>query len=265
MESKEALAHKVSGSEFSYFDLQAYVGTTKHMGGLETTKELIELCHVGPDTYVLDVGCGVGATACYLAQQHGCRVVGVDLRPIMVDRSNERAKREGVEDGVEFRVADAQNLPFDDGLFDVVLCESVATFVRDRQRVASECARVTRPGGYVGFNEEVWVKTPPPAELVAFVRRTWEIEADVPTPDVWRGFLEAAGLEDVVVRAYPFDARRESSQVRRYRFGDMAGMLLRSLALGFRNPAFRKYMGERRHVPPGLFDYLGYGLFVGRK
>jgi len=265
MERTEALAHRVSGAEFSYFDLQAYVGTTKHMGGLETTKELVELCHVGQDTYVLDVGCGVGATACYLAQQHGCRVVGVDLRQVMVDRSNERAKREGVEDRVEFRAADAQNLPFDEALFDVVLCESVATFIRDRQRVASECARVTRPGGYVGFNEEVWVKTPPPAELVAFVRRTWEIEADVPAPDDWRGFLEAAGLQDLVVRAYPFDARRESSQVRRYRFSDMAGMLLRSLALGFRNPAFRKYMDERRHVPRNLFEYLGYGVFVGRK
>jgi ubiquinone/menaquinone biosynthesis C-methylase UbiE len=183
----------------------------------------------------------------------------------MVDRSNERASREGVASRVEFRVADAQNLPFDEASFDVVLCESVATFVRDRQRVASECARVTRPGGYVGFNEEVWVKTPPPAELVAFVRRTWEIEADVPTPEDWQGFLEAAGLKDIVVRTYTIEARRESSQVRRYRFGDMAGMLLRSLALGFRNPAFRKYMGERRRVPHNLFEYLGYGVFVGRK
>jgi SAM-dependent methyltransferase len=70
---------EVSDPEPSYFELQAYVGTTKHMGGFETTKALIELCHINKDTYVLDAGCGVGATACYLAKRYGCSVVGVDI------------------------------------------------------------------------------------------------------------------------------------------------------------------------------------------
>ena len=85
------------------------------MGGLKATRELIELCHIDKDTYILDVGCGAGATPCYLAKRHGCRVVGVDISEGMIDRSNERARREGVEDRVEFRVADAQNIPFEDG------------------------------------------------------------------------------------------------------------------------------------------------------
>ena len=60
--------------------------------------------------------------------------------------------REGVEDRVEFRVADAQNLPFDEALFDVVLCESVATFIRDRQRVASGSQVPSHPpAGSTGF------------------------------------------------------------------------------------------------------------------
>ena len=74
--------------EMSYFELQAYVGTTKHMGGFESTQELIEQCHLCKGTYVLDVGCGVGATACHLAKTYGCQVVGVDLRDSMVARSN---------------------------------------------------------------------------------------------------------------------------------------------------------------------------------
>jgi hypothetical protein len=60
--------------------------------------------------------------------------------------------REGVEDRVEFRVADAQNLPFDERLFDVALCESVATFIRDRQRVASGSPVPSHPpAGSTGF------------------------------------------------------------------------------------------------------------------
>lgn len=54
--------------ETPYFELQTYVGTTKHMGGLETTRELIELCHINKGKYVLDVGCGTGATPCYIAK-----------------------------------------------------------------------------------------------------------------------------------------------------------------------------------------------------
>ncbi len=264
MENERQLTREAQESEPSYFELQAYVGTTKHMGGFEATKALIELCQVNKDTYALDAGCGVGATACYLAKRYGCRVIGVDLSEGMIARSKERAKRERVEDSVEFRVADVRNLPFDDALFDVVVCESVATFIEDKRQVASEFVRVTKPGGYVGLNEEIWLKTPP-TELVEFAKRTWEIKAQVLTADGWVGLLENAGLRNIVVQTYKFDARREFTQVQRYRFQDMWRMFYRTLFLYIKSSAFRRYMGDRKYVPKNLFDYLGYSLFVGRK
>ena len=250
--------------QLSYFELQAYVGTTKHMGGFETTKVLIELCHISQDTDVLEVGCGVGATACYLIKKYGCRVVGVDLLESMIARSNERAQREGVEDNVEFRVADARDLPFEDALFDVVIGESVLTFIKDKQSAVSECARVTRPGGYVGLNEELWLETPP-AQLGEQVRRIWDIKPDIPTLEGWMGLLEGAGLRDIVVQTYKFDVRRESTQVQRYRFQDMWRMFYRTLFLYIKKPAFRKYMAERGRLPKDIFEYLGYAIFVGEK
>lgn len=50
----------------TYFELHAYTGATKHMGGLRTTKEFIELRGVSEGRYVLEVGCSVGAPACFL-------------------------------------------------------------------------------------------------------------------------------------------------------------------------------------------------------
>jgi SAM-dependent methyltransferase len=254
----------MSKPELSYFELQAYIGTTKHMGGLETTKTLVELCHINQDTYVLDVGCGVGATTCYLAKEYGCRVVGVDLRERMIARSNERARKEGVEDRVEFRVADAQDLPFDDAHFDAVIAESVATFIEDKPRVVGEYARVARPGGCVGMNEEIWLK-PPPTRVVKFAEHTWDIAPDVFTVDGWVELLTSAGLRDIAVRTYEFDARREATQLKRYRPGDMFKMFYRTLFLYLKNPAFRAYMAERRRIPKHLFEYLGYAVFVGRR
>jgi arsenite methyltransferase len=264
MEDRKTLVPENTGPEVTYFELQAYIGTTKHLGGLETTQELIELCHINSDSYVLDVGSGVGATACYLAKRYGINVVGIDLRESMVARSDERAKREGVEDKVEFRVADAQYLPFEDALFDVVLCESVATFIQDKQRVANELVRVVRPGGYVGLNEEIWIKAPPPS-LAESAKRIWEIKPAIPTSHDWLEMLEGAGLQSVVVKTYEFNARREASQLRRYRPGDTWRMLVRTCSLYTRNPAFREYMRGRRRLPKSLFEYLGCGLFVGRK
>ncbi len=101
-----------------FFDFAAEVGLTKHIGGVAATEALVALCHIHRNSYVLDVGCGAGATACFLAKRAGCRVIGVDILAGMVERSRERAAREKVADRVEFQVADAQDLPFADGIFD---------------------------------------------------------------------------------------------------------------------------------------------------
>ena len=153
---KEQLSRgKISEAEPEsyYFDLQASWGLTKHMGGLEATRTLLEACHIDTASYVLDVGCGVGITACYLATDYGCNVVGVDLSELMVERSKERATRKNVEDRVEFEIGDAHDLPFKAGVFDAVICESVVAFSKDKQKVIREYARVAKSGGCVGINE----------------------------------------------------------------------------------------------------------------
>jgi ubiquinone/menaquinone biosynthesis C-methylase UbiE len=256
---------KAKPAEITYFGIQAFTGTTKHMGGLESTVELTDLCRVEKGMHVLDVGCGVGATATYLAQTLGCSVVGVDITPGMIDRAEERAHREGYDDRAEFKIGDARDLPLESNLFDAVICESVLTFVKDKQAAIREFARVAKPGGCVGLNEELWLKTPVPQEMIEYTRSTWDIRHDVPTHDEWKTLMETGGLQDVAVHIHHFDAARESSQVKRYRGRDMWLMMVRSLSLYLSSAEFRSYMRQRRGLPKGLFDYLGYGLMIGRK
>jgi arsenite methyltransferase len=251
--------------EITYFGIQAFTGTTKHMGGLESTKELIDLCRIGAGMHVLDVGCGVGATASYLVRTHGCTVVGVDVTPGMIDRANERARDDGILDQVEFKVGDARELPLESDLFDAVICESVLTFIDDKPVAIRELARSAKPGGWVGLNEETWLKTPVPAEMLEYNRVTWEIEHEVPRREEWEAMMQGSGLQDVEAHMRRFDTARESSQVKRYRARDMWNMTVRSLSLFLSSAEFRKYVRERRGLPKNLFEYLGYGLFVGRK
>jgi SAM-dependent methyltransferase len=252
-----------------FFDFAAEVGLTKHIGGLEATETLIELCHIGKDSYILDVGCGVGATPCYLAKRVGCRVVGVDISPRMVERSRERARREKVADRVEFKVADAQDLPFEAGLFDAVITESVTAFPEDKQKAVDEYARVTRPGGYVGLNESAWLKVPPPPDVLAWAAQDLGANVKPLTPDEWAGLLGAAGLKEITAKTYAIDIQDESKGIlRRYGWGGMLGVMGRMLLLYARSPAYRKFVKEIRQggiTPAHLDEYFGYGLFVGMK
>jgi arsenite methyltransferase len=249
----------------TYFELHAYSGATKHMGGLSTTKELIELCGIDERSYVLEVGCGTGATARYLAKKLGCRVLGVDIRPSMIERARERAARARVEDRVEFRVADATDLPFEDATFDVVLAESVTTFIEDKAAAIGQYARVLKPGGCLGLNEELWHQTPVPPEIVEYTAQTWDVQAEILTLEGWVELLKASGLTVELASRRRYGPLTDFSELARYGCRDFLTMLWRSAKLYATSSAFRKYMRERRRLPKGIWDYLGYALLVGRK
>jgi len=253
----------------TFFDFAAEVGLTKHIGGPEATEALIELCHICEGVYVLDVGCGVGVTPCFIARRYDCKVVAVDILEGMVEKSKERAKREGVMDKVEFRVADAQDLPFEDDLFDAVITESVTAFPEDKQKAVSEYVRVTKPGGYVGLNESTWLKFPPPPELVAWASQDLGANIKPLTSSEWVGLLQTAGLREIIEKIYEVDVQDESKGIlRRYGWGGILGVLFRMLSLYARSPAYRKFVKEAQKdgiTPKNLDEYFGYGLFIGQK
>ncbi|MBB4930596.1 SAM-dependent methyltransferase [Lipingzhangella halophila] len=97
---------------------------------------------------VLDVACGSG-TAALVAARHYAEVTGIDYVPDLLERARTRAAAEGYE--LDLRVADAQDLPFDDDNFDVVLSVYGVQFAPDQERAANELLRVCRPGGRIGL------------------------------------------------------------------------------------------------------------------
>jgi ubiquinone/menaquinone biosynthesis C-methylase UbiE len=84
-----------------------------------------------------------------VAARRYCRVAGIDYVPELIERAQKRAGAEGRE--VDFRVADAQALPYPDASFDVVLSVYGVQFAPDQEKAASELLRVCRPGGKIGL------------------------------------------------------------------------------------------------------------------
>jgi SAM-dependent methyltransferase len=154
-------------------------------------------------------------------------------------------------------------LPFEADRFDIVLVESVLIFVADKAQAIRECVRVTRPGGYVGLSEGFATKQPPP-ELAAQIRDA--IGPAISTLETWRALWDESGLQDRLMKACSLEPRKEIKD--RMQWIGWRWLLRawgRSLRLYITNPGVRQSIKKMFDVPPEANQYIGYGLFVGRK
>lgn len=245
---------------YGYFEIQAKVGITKHMGGLEATKKLLELCQVKKSEDVLVVGSGNGVSAIKIQEFTGCRVTGIDLSPDMVERAREKQHPE-----VEFKVGDAENLKFSEESFDVIISESVTGFT-DKSRSISEYYRVLKFGGRVGLNEVTWIFNPS-NEIKDYYRRVMGVNPE--SKEGWLSFLEKAGFTDIESSVHTINYRQQVMGDLELQSMDFFRIWGRFFRLYLKDPEYRRSIHwlsrEARHMPPGFNRYFGYGLYMGKK
>ncbi|MGC8641968.1 MAG: class I SAM-dependent methyltransferase [Isosphaeraceae bacterium] len=126
-----------------------------HIRGLAGSKELAEAVGFREGSEVLDVGCGLGGPARFLAATYGCRVTGIDLSPSFVDVATTLTDRCGLSEGVSFRCADALSLPFEEASFDDAWTQHVAMNIADRLTFYTEIRRVLKPDGRLAILDVV--------------------------------------------------------------------------------------------------------------
>jgi SAM-dependent methyltransferase len=134
---------------------------------------LVEACGIEPGMRVLDIAAGTG-NASIPAAQRGASVVASDLTPELFDAGRARAAAAGVE--LEWVEADAENLPFEDGSFDVVMSAIGVMFAPHHRESAAELVRVCRPGGMIGLLS--WT----PEGMIGALFRTMGPFAPTPPP-----------------------------------------------------------------------------------
>ena len=122
----------------------AIIGVTLQIVG----EALAEAADIRSGERVLDVAAGNG-NATLAAARRFAAVTSTDYVPALLDKGRARAAAEGLQ--VDFRVADAEDLPFKDGSFDAVLSTFGAMFTPDHTRPAREMLRVVRSGGRIGL------------------------------------------------------------------------------------------------------------------
>lgn len=118
-----------------------------HIGGTDATQSVAEGAGLHAGMRVLDVGCGIGGPARFLAHHLGVSVQGVDLTPESVRTAESLTRRSGLEGLVQFSVASALKLPFDDGTFDAATMLHVGMNIPDKAGAFREIHRVLKPAG----------------------------------------------------------------------------------------------------------------------
>jgi len=254
---------KICCATFYQSDLvRMLLGDILHPGGLKLTGYLGTSVGLNNTDQVLDVACGRGASAVYLAKLFGCRVTGLDFGPDNIAAAEAYASAEGVSHLAAFRQGDAERLPFEDSTFDVIISEcSFCTFPQ-KTKAAQEMARVLRIGGRLGMTD-ITVSGPLPEDVQSLL--SWvACVAGAGTPELYVSELKGAGFADFIVEDQRDSLLEMVNGVRLKLLGlEMAISLVR-LKLGDLDLSRAKLIGQRilELIENGIISYT---LFRARK
>jgi cyclopropane fatty-acyl-phospholipid synthase-like methyltransferase len=168
-----------------------------HACGFAASIELADALPVKAGDHLIDIGCGVGGPARYMAKRFDCRVSGLDITAAFVDAANKLTALLKMEDRVKLQLGDGQYLPFDDATFDGGYTQHVTMNVPDRPQFFGEAFRVLKPGAFFALTEHGLGTGGKP-----HVPCPWTEDgtgAFLARPDEEVSYLEKAGFVDVEV------------------------------------------------------------------
>jgi ubiquinone/menaquinone biosynthesis C-methylase UbiE len=169
-----------------------------HGKGVIATEELASELQPKASDHLLDIGCGIGGPARWIAAKYGCRVTGVDLTPAFCEAARELNTLTGLSDRVQILHASALSLPVPDNSFDGAYSQAALMNISDKRGVFREALRVLRPGGSLALSLAGAGSAGEPRYPLP-----WATTTDISflaTPDEIRGDLLAAGFQMVFIR-----------------------------------------------------------------
>jgi SAM-dependent methyltransferase len=163
-----------------------------HIGGRQASEHFLDQFTLSPDHRILDVGCGLGGPARFVASRYRCRVDGIDLTPEYVQTGQTICQWVGLGDRISLHQGSALSMPFSDGAFDGAYMLHVGMNIEDKSGLCSEVARVLRPGALFGIYDVM--KTGEGDLSFPVPWATTAASSAVAAPEVYRSALQAAGF-----------------------------------------------------------------------
>jgi ubiquinone/menaquinone biosynthesis C-methylase UbiE len=251
-------------AECEIFDFMAnHLGLTViHPGGLKATQKLEDILQFNSETKILDIACGKGSTAFYLAEKYDCSVVGIDISEKLIQEANDTCTKKKLNNKVKFLVGNAMDLPFDDNQFDVAISQGILVFVDDKIKTINEASRVIKDGGKAGWIELSWKKEPDEE----FLDKVFNILhalclKNAQTFEEWNNVFKKANSKDLVtvkgekMTGNFFDTLKEEGALN----------TLKIMLNSFKNSEIRDRMKKMTKFIEENQNYFGYGVYVIQK
>jgi len=164
-----------------------------HIGGRLATDNLINQLKFSEQGHVLDVGCGLGGAARYVATNYKNRVTGIDLTPEYIETGKALCSWLNLDKDITLEQGSALSMPFQDNMFDGGYMLHVGMNIDDKASLFSEICRVLKPGSFFGVYD---IMRQNDGELIYPV--PWSTEGStskLSTPDEYRRALNDAGFK----------------------------------------------------------------------
>ena len=265
--------------KLGYYDFMGYLEVPFfNIGGINSIDRLAEMIDLKEGDRVLEVGCGTGGNACYLANKYGCTITGIDISEQMIKEARIRAKELGVKN-VSFQLGDAYNLDFPEESFEVVLTIFVSQFL-DPSKAYPEFNRVLVHGGRIGINE-MYKESEIPKEISARVdegekifREMTELPFSMRSDTEWRNSFTDAGFTGIKMTKFTNVARSGAAWTMVDELGGwwkIIKTIWEMLVLMMKSKRIRqrvKLIGKGKGIlvnDPVNSKYIGYILCVGYK
>ncbi|MEK6917769.1 MAG: class I SAM-dependent methyltransferase [Nanoarchaeota archaeon] len=187
------VSYNPSPTEIESLDYSRFVSLiderNRCSGGIRSVNEVIINSRLNNKSNVLEIGCNTGFTSINLAYLSGCKVVGVDINGESLELARQYAKRNGLEDQVNFQFGNAENLSFPDETFDLVWASNVTSFMKNGEVAISEYLRVLKFGGTFS-SIPIYYRRNPPKELVSEVSKAIGNRIEIYTKNSWEKLFE---------------------------------------------------------------------------
>ncbi|MDO4698076.1 MAG: methyltransferase domain-containing protein [Pasteurellaceae bacterium] len=177
----------------------ARLGKTRlRPGGKIATDWLIANGDFRQDKKVLEVACNTGTTAIQIAQQFGCKVIGIDLNEEALEKARQSIKENELDELVEVQCANATALPFADNSFDIVINEAMLTMLPNetKEKAIREYFRVLKPNGFL-LTHDVVLNTEDVEKVLEDLREAIKVTVTPLSKDDWKSLFAECGFRNV--------------------------------------------------------------------